>query len=107
MSWTVALQELVEIRPEKYLVKEQTGDQFAGSEKLTRRLPRQIPSGAGPVQKVGTLVLDGPHLPYILSDERRDPSQACFLKVWMFAPKPPEPMGPTGEDSHLGLVGQR
>ncbi len=60
------MQELVEIGPQKYLVKEDAGDRFSSGEKLTRRLPGQISSGAARVQEVGTLALDGSHLPYVL-----------------------------------------
>src|SRR5688500_5083474 len=102
MSWSVTLQEFVKIGAQKYLVKEDAGDGFSSGEKLTRRLPRQIPSGAGPVQEVGTSVLDGSHLPNALGDERRDSCLARRLEVGMFAPKPPERMSPAGEDSHLG-----
>jgi hypothetical protein len=51
--------------------------------------------------------LDGPHLPDVLGDQHWDPDLARLLEVRMFAPEPPERMGPTGESSHLGLVGQR
>ena len=107
MRWTVTWQEFVEIRPDKYLVKEHAGDGLAGGEKLTSRLPGQIPSGAARVQKVGALALNDPHLPCVLGGERRDPYLVRLLEVRMFAPKPPERMGPASEDGHLSLVGQR